>query len=478
MNIRDSLHGSISISPEEQKIIEHPLFQRLREIKQLGFLYWIFPGATHTRFEHSLGILFVCKKIVRAIQKNRSFVENFAQIFEKNTGKNILPTLHTAINALQNPQIVLRLHLACLLHDIGHGPFSHASECLTKAVSWDSIIKNWNVSQLPWLLKSFEAKKSQNISPRHEIFSCLIIRELFQDIFPEDSELLRDVLSIIDWDIAPSQDSLLENHGVRWLFSDILSGEIDADRIDYLLRDSTSTGAKYGIFDLERLLENICCFVDKHDRVRVALRSYGLLAYEHFLFSKYHMYLQVYMHKTNHAMEEAFGSLLKKMYQKGILAESLFPHDVKSFLQNTDHTFPTILLQNIQKTISNEKDNHELTTLCQEIFVNRKTWRTIYEQISTNKQDQTYQIVLTKLLNNPTLKPYVIGSVRSKNLFDSNSTSHEMPIFLHKKLLNTQVIWTKQELSCLYQKMQGEVFLHRVVVHPNYEAIALQALSS
>ena len=110
MEIRDPVHGSIKIQKEEVQILEHPFFQRLRNIKQLGFSEYVFPGATHTRYLHSIGVMYVVSKVFDTVFKEVTYNKDWLRLRET-------------------------VRLACLLHDIGHAPLSHTTEFVMPQVS-------------------------------------------------------------------------------------------------------------------------------------------------------------------------------------------------------------------------------------------------------------------------------------------------------------------------------------------------------
>lgn len=217
--------------------------QRLRRIRQLGLSYVTYPGAEHSRFVHSLGVSHLVKRIIAQLQFSRDEQE-----------KEWLESI------LDNYQLVL---CAALLHDIGHGPFSHAIEKTTniKHEDWTTLIIN---------------------NPRTEVHQVL---ESFRSGFAgEVAEVIRRV------------------HPCRAVVK-LLSSQLDADRIDYLLRDSLMTGAGYGKFDLEWLL-NVITIGAIGDEPEVGLKlDKGLNIAEDFVMARYYMYRNVYFHKATRSAE-------------------------------------------------------------------------------------------------------------------------------------------------------------------------------
>ncbi|MDY7018823.1 MAG: HD domain-containing protein [Chloroflexota bacterium] len=236
--IRDAIYGFITPNDTEMKIINTPVFQRLRRIRQLAMAYLVYPGANHTRFEHSLGVYHVAHLIA----------------------DKLLP-------GDDNDERRRLVRLAALLHDIGHGPFSHTSEDL---------------------LHKF-ASNSGNPKDENKIHELITARLI------ENDEGLADLLSPQD---KENVIGLLQSTKVDLtLMKHIVSGPLDADKMDYLLRDSHFCGVKYGVFDLDRVINTIDTYEDKHDR-DIAIKHDGINSLEQFVLAKYYMITQVYFHKV------------------------------------------------------------------------------------------------------------------------------------------------------------------------------------
>lgn len=232
--VRDPIHGFIGRTELEQEIIDAPAFQRLRLIRQLAMASLVYPGAVHTRFDHSLGAMHVAGRIARSVRLN--------------------------------DEDVRLIRLAALLHDIGHGPFSHVSEPVL-----ETFTKREN---LP------EGQKTQI----HEALTAAII-QLDSSIAPLLSERDREKIA-----------GILSGTFGHSVMNDIVSGPLDADKQDYLLRDSYFCGVRYGLYDLDRLSECLIGHEDSEDRY-LAITQDGVHALEQFVLAKYYMTTQVYRHK-------------------------------------------------------------------------------------------------------------------------------------------------------------------------------------
>lgn len=231
--IRDPIYGFIELTDTEIKIINTPIFQRLRRIKQLAMAYLVYPTANHTRFDHSLGVFHVANKMA----------------------KKLLPE--------EEERQLIRY--AALLHDVGHGPFSHVSE---------SIFGHYI--------------ETENKNKIHEKITLKLI---------ENDEQLNKILSL---DQISQITGLLKGKSENFKYSimkEIVSGALDADKMDYLLRDSYFCGVKYGIFDLDRMI-NILDFYKENSNIHLAIASDGINTLEQFVLAKYYMTRQVYRHKV------------------------------------------------------------------------------------------------------------------------------------------------------------------------------------
>ncbi|MFO7155626.1 MAG: HD domain-containing protein [Pseudomonadota bacterium] len=293
--IRDPIHGSILLDARERQVIDAPFFQRLRWIRQMGFADAAFPGATHTRYVHALGACHVSGLLFDAIQRR-------------------LPRLKES----ERSRLRAALRLAVLLHDLGHPPFSHSSE---------SILPPRRELALPaWLARGDEGRAT------HEDYTLKIIldselTELLARVYAEIAVPPEAIASLLSGVPAPGGPYfVVGNVDYAPLLRQIVSSEVDADRMDYLLRDSFFTGAKYGTYDLAWLVENVGAH--EHDgKVELALGSRAIIAFEDFLLSRYHMFLTVYYHRT----PICFDRMLREYFRE-TGGEFTIPADTKSYL--------------------------------------------------------------------------------------------------------------------------------------------------
>ena len=252
--IRDPIHGFISVEGRENEVLGCSLFQRLRRIHQLAMARLVYPGALHTRFDHTLGVLHVASRLCKVLEVDDH---------------------HTKI-----------IRFAALLHDVGHGPFSHVSEDVLQALS----------PQRPF----DGAGKKEKI---HELITRAVILthpDLGAALSGSDREEIADLLN----------DGLEDQ-----LHRDIISGPLDADKQDYLLRDSYFCGVQYGVYDIDQLHLSLCAQDDGDERL-LMVKETGVHAVEQYVLAKYYLTTQVYKHKvrliTDHMLIRALVLGAKK----------------------------------------------------------------------------------------------------------------------------------------------------------------------
>jgi uncharacterized protein len=236
--IRDPIHGFVTLSRKEIDVVDTTVFQRLRSLRQLALAHLVYPGALHTRFEHSLGVCQIAGFIADALKLNG------------------------------DDRILVRL--AALLHDLGHGPFSHVSEDALQIYADQEKI----------------AAAGGNTEKIHELITGGLVRahpDLDRILSAKEREQIARLLS------SGYGDPVLRS---------IVSGPLDADKQDYLLRDSHYCGVKYGIFDLHQLHKVLVCFDDPTGGRLLMVSPDGVHALEQFVMAKYYLTTQVVRHKV------------------------------------------------------------------------------------------------------------------------------------------------------------------------------------
>ncbi len=281
IRIRDPIHGSIPVTPAELGIVDHRIYQRLRAVKQLGFTDQAFPGATHTRYAHGLGAMQVATLMFDAI-----FPE----------GASPLPPAERA-------RLRQLVRLSLLLHDVGHPPASHASE---------PAMPPRHTLQLEGFTEAEQAE-----SASHEDYTLLLLLrselgDALRRRFGGDGVEPEDIAHLVSGRFPERARGFVVG-GVDYypVLSQLVSGEMDADRMDYLQRDSFYAGVSYGKFDQGWLLENLYHHVVE-GRAFMALSHRAVFAYEDFLLSRYHMFVSVYYHYIPVGLD----TMLVKFYEE------------------------------------------------------------------------------------------------------------------------------------------------------------------
>lgn len=351
--VMDPVHGGIEFFSHECKIINHPNFQRLRSIKQNDILYLVFPGANHSRFEHSIGTMHVAGRLFRAMLRN---------YFASNRQKAPIVPGSSCVHAIQYCYACIRI--AALLHDTGHFPFSHQFESsdLGKVILADvKTIEKFNEVNSNLFDKPCEHITHEHVSviSANYIMSTELngVNLKPQDIIcimengkinPSD-ELVESAVEIIklfiDYDITKQFDKVNIATNLIMLFKDIISGEIDADKMDYLLRDSYYSGCNYGIYNLDHIIKSIYVGWDiktnpQKPWIGLSVHKKGIGALEDFVYSRFRMYLQVYNHKTVVGFKWILQSALNEINSSDVKAktvDALF--DINKFNDITDSYF-------------------------------------------------------------------------------------------------------------------------------------------
>ncbi len=283
--IYDAVHGFIRFNEAERSLIDSEPFQRLHHIHQLGITHVVYPGATHTRFEHSLGCM-----------------ELATRIFDRITAKQFSP-----------PDSSYWMHiirLAALCHDLGHLPFSHIAE---KELLGPSGHEEWTVKiiQSSYLEHVWDALKAR---------------------FPE-KDIVVDVLKMA------IGEKKLKEMGIPTPFtpeqrvlSQVITGDFfGADRIDYLLRDSQCTGVAYGLFDYHQLIEMLCVLpID--GQLQLGIEENGIASCEALLLARHFMHHRVYQYSSVKAYKFHLTRFMKNFYSEGN-----YLTDLQSYLSLSDN---------------------------------------------------------------------------------------------------------------------------------------------
>jgi len=273
--IRDPIHGDIKIEGFFLDLIEAPEIQRLYNIKQLGFTHLVFPGAHHTRLEHSLGTYYLANKAVESLN---------LEIDEKNL-----------------------VTCAAILHDIGHGPFSHTLESILRS--------SLNFDHVDLTEKVILGENAVFDQYENDIIDSLCVFKVLKKYDLDHNEIIKIIRGI--------------NQNKNYL-SQLLNSSIDVDQLDYIIRDAYYTGVAYGMIDIDRFLQTLLV---RDNNLVVQKKGIGVV--ENILMARTLMYSSVYFHKTVRIAE--------LMLSKAI--ELLVDADPFEFFKMTDSELMNYLIQ-------------------------------------------------------------------------------------------------------------------------------------
>ena len=356
LDIIDPIHDFIRVYNSELKIIDSPIFQRLRRIKQLSGAHLIYPGAQHTRFEHSLGVMHIASMASNSLKE-----------------KGILKS-----------HDIRDIRLAALLHDIGHGPFSHLFEEVLE--------------------------KRQKIS-HEDIGKKIILKTEIGDSISKSGFDKRFICKLA------FGDSKFQ------FMNELISGALSADIMDYLLRDGYFTGAEHAKIDHNRLTYSLDVFKDQ-----LALDKSALVNFETMMISRYQMFKAVYFHKTVRAGEV----MLLEAMDLARNELGLTSMNVDEFVKLTDDSILADLL-----SLPENKSDLKIAKKIAEDYEQRKLFKCVFEtdfnnntKIGKKRLNQIKQDIIRK------------SRVAENEVFVDSSTTPSMPLSPSKKESNSIILVT------------------------------------
>lgn len=291
--VRDPIHGFILFDQLERDLINSRPYQRLRRIKQLAMTHFVYPGATHTRFEHCLGVMEFATQVFDTLHKKDP--NRFRSAFGLETDGEV-----------ERARRILRL--AALLHDVGHTPFSHAPE-----------------GMLPG---------------GHEKMSARIVRETaIRSIIEEEHHRfgvhVEDIIPVL----LSKDPEVRFPRAMTQFQNEVITGVFGADRIDYLLRDSLHAGVRYGEFDAQRLIHTLTLMLDPETNDPVlAMERGGVHSAGSLLHARFLMFQQVYYHSVRRIYDHHLAQVLRE-----ILPDGRFPEDIDEYLRWDDPRVETAI---------------------------------------------------------------------------------------------------------------------------------------
>ena len=330
--IYDEVHGYIPLNEFEREVVDTPTFQRLRRIKQLAQAWFVYPGAVHTRFSHSLGVMHLMGKLYNKLS-NEGFLRS------------------------DNSQL---LKIAALLHDVGHTPYSHAIESFFKirfGLEHENL-SAWVVIEDPYIS---EALKRHGIDPY-------------------------EVAAVVRGKHKEASYNLL------------MSSDLDVDRLDYLLRAALHTGVKYGIIDLERIVQTL----QLDDEGNIAVPQKAVQAAESFYIARLHMYRSVYYHKTIASYQLLIQDIYKLMIETKETKELLKPFtDLaglrKAIKEGILYLWDDFFVGGLMNVaLSKRLGTDELRELIR-LYLRRESYKALYEWIGFSSESPLNKEVMERL---------------------------------------------------------------------------------
>ncbi len=339
MDVRDPVHGHIALADAEVAVLDSKAYQRLRAIKQLGFSEFSFPGATHNRFLHSLGVCHLA---------GIAFDNIFGAL--KFSKESTRARLRQAVR------------LAALLHDIGHGPLSHASEEVMPPLE-DLKVRVYSQRVKPVDISRQADHEDYTIKFVTDSSLTEVLKKNFSDIEPYH------IACLIDKTLK-DKDDFFKDAGMdfRTILSQLVSSEMDVDRMDYLERDAYFCGTNYGKVELEWLLGNLT-YHQVDGRLHLALNRRAVYTFDDFLLARHHMHLMVYFHHKSIIFEE----LLYRYFTSKDCSFAV-PSDIEAYVDCTDWA----LFQHLNK-VDNEWARR---------MVERRPYRMLFELHSNDETER------------------------------------------------------------------------------------------
>lgn len=381
--IRDPIHVFVRLNTDERKVLDSRPFQRLRHIHQLATTYLLYPGATHRRFEHSLGVMELASRVFDVITSDENIHDKVRYIMPNKDEKTYWRRL---------------LRMAALCHDLGHLPFSHAAEDELLPEGWD-----------------------------HERMTAEIIKsDEMEDIWRKMTPPLRTE-EVIKVALGPKDAGKLDVDLNDWetILSEIITGDtFGVDRMDYLLRDSLHTGVAYGKFDHYRLIDTLRILPksegenDSQEPV-LGLMAGGIKSAEALLWARYFMFSQVYLHHVRRIYDIHLKDFLKKW-----LPDGNFSTNIEDHLAITDNE---VIVELRKAAIDSKHPGH----IHAKRIIKHKHFKVLYE---CTPDDRNININAGKAIYDAACKKYGAEHVRYDR-YPPKGGSQSFPVLHRGKVL-------------------------------------------
>ena len=405
-SILDPIHGLIRLTDLEFAVLDDPLFQRLRKVKQNGLLYMVFPSATHTRFEHSIGAMHVADSMLEQLWLNSLVGREKEAVapFASETGD-------VAIDFAEVPDehirwIVRITRLAALVHDLGHGPLSHTFDSFAlhrddlQRLLMAGVVRLGDVPHAVsyWERRGLEGSVSYDRVP-HEVMSCVFFAHVWsrlgvdvrgdssgRDAGWSDLPLVIAACVLGRPEIVGESVGFEHRQWIRFVHDLIASAPADADRMDYLERDSRALGVSYGLFDRNRVLKSFLCF--RHGQgdqaeYRLGVKRSGIPAMENLVQARFELYVQVYHHKTNQAISLMLKSIALRAHEENIRFFDVNDHDLQDSFNRIVDKYVDLSDDQFMRVLRGKNVGYPIpptdATATAEMIEQRALWKRLFE---------------------------------------------------------------------------------------------------
>jgi HD superfamily phosphohydrolase len=413
MEVRDPIHGGIELDGPESALLHQPFLQRLRSVRQVGYSQLPFPGATHSRFAHVVGVMHLAGIAFDRAYRGWQFTS---------------PEARSRLRAA--------VRLAALCHDLGHAPYSHCTEFAMPHVSTLGL--------------SWYRTDPGDRHATHEDYTVAILQhtglgEAIARGFPCGP---RHVAALVAHAVNVEDDFFVDgglDH--RRLLSQLVSSELDVDRLDYLVRDAYFTGAQYGAVDVHWILSHLSHHV-AHGQVWLAVEGAAIYAVEDFLVARHHMFLQVYLHHTSVVYEE----MLKRWVGDDERGWAV-PSDLDAFLWCDDHALEWAL---------RHSDDQWARRL-----VEHRPFRRVVERHGQGRQ-ASVEVEAAALAAAGIEALVAESSSRLSRYALARRSRKAPPIYVHERLPGLETVRTStlEEASAVFDRYAGAHSIGRVFVAP------------
>jgi hypothetical protein len=354
LDIVDPIHDFIRVYDTELKVIDSPIFQRLRRIRQLSGAHLTYPSAQHSRFEHSLGVLHIAGQTANAL-KDKGFL---------------------------SADKIQEIRLAALLHDVGHGPFSHLFE---------------------------EVLQKKKKTSHEEIGKKIILHSEIGDIISRDGFDKKLITKLAFGD-------------PKYRFvNEIISGSLSADMMDYLQRDGYFTGAEHAKIDHQRIIQSLDVYKNK-----LALDRSALYSFESMILSRYQMFKAVYFHKTVRSAEVMILEAIRLADDEANFTSS----SLDDYIKLTDEYLILQILSLPEYTEELRRAKKIATD-----YQNRHLLKCVYEQLMTHKKFKDPESLLQKIAKK--------SKIDKNEIFVDTSTTSSLPLTPSKEKTRSITLITK-----------------------------------